>query len=210
MNNNSGDGTILNTLINKIQSVECRKYLESNIDSISLLQWCTIIIEASISKDERMELFNSLLNLAKSSYESKLITMAISDLKRYGYVSNRVDNYYNRHDPRLVKNEFVFNEYIGFPIIFKKGDVVCLKDNEAIHYLVIGALPSIYDAEKPEFGDSTYLAYELVPFSNLFDIHYHLHAIELNAWKYENLSESEKDIYDKIIKIIKDDNYLNK
>ena len=54
MNNNSGDGTILNTLINKIQSVECRKYLESNIDSISLLQWCTIIIEASISKDERI------------------------------------------------------------------------------------------------------------------------------------------------------------
>jgi len=210
MKNNSGDGTILNALINKIQSVECRKYLESNFDSISLLQWSTIIIETSISNDERIELFNCLLNLAKSSYESKLIAMAISDLKRYGYVSKRVDNYFNRHDPRLVKNEFVFNEYIDFPILFKKGDVVCLKDNEKIHYLIIGAPPSIYDAEKPEFGDSDYLAYELVPFSNLFNIHCHPHAIELNVWKYENLSESEKDIYDKIVKIIKDDNYLYK
>lgn len=206
--NNTSKTVIIKTIIEKVPSLECRKYLESKIDSLSILQWETIIMETNLSTDERMGLSKSLLDITTDGYESKLISMAISDLTRYGYVSRRVDNYFNKHDPRTAKTEIVFNEYIDFPIIFKKGDLVCLNDGEKSHYLVVGVSPSIYDTEKTEFGDSCYLAYELVPFSKLFEVHCHPHAIELNAWKYDLLSENEKEIYNKIMKIIEKDNYL--
>ena len=201
---------VLKTIIEKVPSFDCRLFLNKNLNYLSLFQWCTIVMEADCSKNEKIQFLNDLLPLCKTSYESKLIEMAISDLKKYGYISKRIDNYFERHDPRQLKSNVAFNEYIDFPIVYKKGDVVCYDDDGTTKLLVIGMRPSIYDADKHEYGDSTYLAYEIATFNDLFNIHCHPHATKLKTYGFNQLNKNEKNIYKKIMDIISEDDYLNK
>lgn len=195
-------------IIDSIHSLESKKFLKDNKNNISNLQWASLAME--FIKKDRVYFLMYLRDKTKSNYEKELFNLSINDLNKYGYISEKTENYYSINDARgNNKPQFLYEEKIEFPIIYNFGDIVTYESNINEFYIV-GARPDI--TSESTLDDYTYLCYSINnPICNdedLFSAHEHLFACQMNKVDINRLPKKVKANIANAIKVLKNNDLI--
>ena len=187
-------------LINCIKSSKIQSYLREKIDSLNILQLATLIMENETNK---LKLFKFLKEIEESKYERKLLSIAIKEIKKYGFDDKKTGKFYENHDPRINRPNCPFSEFIPLPIIFKQYDIALYKESRENNLVVIYKTPNT-EIYNNDYDDCCYLAYnllasDLINEDKLFEIHCHPHACNLEIVDEKSLTQNQKDQYNDIV-----------
>lgn len=188
-------------IIYSIPSKEIRRYLEQNLNKLTLLQYATLLVE--YYQDDIGAQFNLLSKITCDEYEKTLFAIAAKDYWLYQDITDKTIKYYNECDPRNVKPKYPFTEWIDLPIIFQQYDIAIYKN----HLVVIDDIPK-HNFLEQDFTDNCYLAYELKTFDiinedTLFNLHCHPHICEVEKIELTSLSDDVKNQYEILVTYIK-------
>ena len=191
-------------LINCIKSSKIQSYLREIIDSLNTLQLATLIAENEANK---LKLFKFLKEFAESEYERKLFSLAIKEIKKYGFDDKKTAKFYEKHDPRINRPNCPFSEFIPFPVIFKQYDIALYKESRENNLVVIYKTPNT-EIYNNDYDDCCYLAYdllasELINEDKLFEIHCHPHVCNLEIVDEKSLTQKQKEQYNDLVNYLK-------
>lgn len=181
-------------ILQHIYSVYICGYLRKRKDELTLFQWATIVLK--FWEGKKVAIFEGLKELSTSEYEEKLLTIALKDLRKYGYIFDRTIKFYNINDPRgKDKPNVPFDEIINLPIIYKKGDILRFKKNDNDYFLIL-SVPTII---KEMSIDNYYYHCAKIDKYNHFDCNVNLNICVVNKIDENTLSDDTKKVIKSII-----------
>lgn len=200
-----------NDVIDCIPSKTMREYLTANSVELNILQEATIVSEYA-TKENRLPLFEGLLERAKTESERLLLASYVDDLQHdasgEGYYSDATFEIYRKEFPHEVFPLYPFLEVCNLPVLFRKGDVIRWNrrhsKSNTLYY--VGFLPLLL-ANHCDFSDECYLCYPLsYPMETEEDLiysHEHICLCEAEKASRAKLTPKQKILYDKIKKLLR-------
>jgi len=199
-----------NDVINCIPSKTMREYLTANPIDLNVLQEATIVSEYA-TKENRLPLYERLLERAKTESERLLLASYVKDLRHdesgKGYYSGATCEIYKKEFPHEGFPFYPFLEVCGLPVLFRKGDVIRWhkrhSKSNTLYY--VGFVPSL-PVNHCDFSDECYLCYPLFyPMKTEEDLiysHEHIHLCEAEKASKAKLTPKQKNIYAIIKKLL--------
>lgn len=196
-------------IISNIPSERMRKYLLDNKNKITIMQYATIA--ENYCKENIIAVLDALKNFSDNEYEKSLFTIAMKDYKKYNHIGRKTIDFYLKNDPRDKKPMCPFEEFIFLPTVFREYDLALLLEKDS--KIVVTGRTIKFDENDDEnanydFSDLSYMVYDLdTPFEiteeNLVNIHIHAHYCDLERIEEVNLTDKQKNKYDKLVEILK-------